>query len=530
MIFRSQVKIEILPQGRVISARKGDSLHTLLLVNRVLAEGQEAVRLEIGSMSPSAEPQREEERFSSIELADGWMLASGRKLEGDAVLYVPQPQGQDGEEEEPPAEPINQSQLAGLAMALDLGSGTVAAGISALPGLAIPAVSARVNRQCELFGDMGKRLKFLREDEQGLAKLQQLLYDDIEQLALRLADKTGLNPAEIRLIMVAANTSLGQMLWGEQPSLPAGAAAPWRMPQERLALNTPLAKLMPQAKIVLMPAAHADIGSDIVSAALAAGLKRKIDNQQITLLIDLGLSTEIVAAGRGRLLAVSVSTPALEGVSVACGMRATAGAIVKVRIRDTVRLTTVRDGRPRGVSGAGLLSAAYALLSTGLLSADGRIVFDRDLPPRLLAHFTRGLEGGEFLLSRREGSQDIVIGQNDIRQLQLAKGNLYAACRAVLAEMCVTEQDIEQILIGESFGAHIEPPAALALGLVPQVAPEKVRAIGNAAWQGAFLCLGDKSLLAEAERLAARMERLDLAANTVYAAAFLPAMEFAVEE
>jgi uncharacterized 2Fe-2S/4Fe-4S cluster protein (DUF4445 family) len=512
----------------VILARHGDSLHTLLLVNKALAEGQEAVRLERGGMSASADPQREKEHFSSTELADGWMLASGRKVEGDAVIYVPSEEQPAEEALLPEQSAIGQPQLEGLAMAVDLGSGTVAAGMTALPGLAIPAVSARPNRQCELLGDMGARLIFLREEQQGLEKLQQMLYEDIEYLTRRLADKTGLDPAQIRLIMVAANTSLGQMLWGERPDGPGVAAAPWRAPQQRAVLDTPLAKLMPQAEIVLMPAAHADIGSDIVSAALAAGLKHRINEQQITMLIDLGLSTEIVAAGRGRLLAVSVSTPAVEGVSVACGMRATVGAVVKVKIRDTVWLNTVRDARPRGISGAGLLSATYALLSAGLLSADGRIVFDRELPPRLLAHFARGLEGGEFLLSRQEGGHDIVIEQNDIRQLQLAKGNVYAACQAVLAEMSVTEQDIEHILIGESFGAHIDPPAALALGLVPPVAPEKVKVIGNAAWQGAFLCLGERALLTEAERLAARMERLDLAANAVYANAFLPAMEFSV--
>ena len=525
-----KIKIEILPQEAVLYARRGDSLYTLLLVHEVLTEGRDAVRLERGTMSPAADPEREEACFSMTELADGWMLASGRKVEGDAVLYVPQAE-QPPEDELPNAEPlINQLQLAGLTMAVDLGSGTVAAGMTTLPGLAIPAVSACANRQCELLGDMGARLKFMRDDAQGLVKLQNLLYEDIEQLTLRLADKTSLDPSELRLIMVAANTSLGQMLWGKQPGGSVGDDVPWRAPQKRSTLDTPLAELMPRAEIVLMPAAHADIGSDIVSAALAAGLKQKIDNQKITLLIDLGLSSEIVAAGRGRLLAVSVSTPALEGVSVAHGMRATTGAIVRVEIGDTVRLATVRDARPRGISGAGLLSATYALLSAGWLSADGRIIFNRDLPPRLLAHFARSLDGGEFLLSRREGGSDIVIEQNDIRQLQLAKGNVYAACRAIMEEMCATERHIEQILISESFGAHIDPPAALALGLIPLVEPEKVKVLGNAAWQGAFLCLGDRALLAEAEWLAAYMERLDLAANAVYAKAFLPAMEFSVPE
>jgi uncharacterized 2Fe-2S/4Fe-4S cluster protein (DUF4445 family) len=529
MLFSKQITIEIVPQGRVLAARKGDSLHTLLLVNGLLREGQEAVRLEKGSISASGEPEREEARFSSTELADGWMLASGRKLTGDALLYVP-PQEEQPEDILPAAQPQKKPQPGGLGMAVDLGSGTVAAGLTALPGTAIPSVSARANSQCELLGDMGARLKYMREEEQGLQKLQNLLYEDIKYLTLRLADKTGLAAEEVRLIMVAANTSLGQMLWGEQPGSPGGEAALWRAPRERPALETPLAGLMPRAHIVLMPAAHADIGSDIVSAALAAGLKRKINGQRVTLLIDLGLSTEIVAAGQGRLLAVSVGTPALEGVSVACGMRATVGAIVNVKIGDTVSLSTVKDAPPRGISGAGLLSAAYALLSAGLLSADGRIVFERDLPPRLLAHFARGLSGGEFVLSRRQDAPDIVIEQNDIRQLQLAKGNVYAACQAILAEFSASERDIEQILIGESFGAHIDPPAALALGLTPRVAPEKVKLIGNAAWQGAFLCLGERALLTEAQRLAAQLERLDLAANAVYTQAFLPAMEFAVPE
>jgi len=521
---KKQAKIEVLPQGRVLSARVGDNLQTLLLVNGVLAEGQEAVRLEKGSMSASADQASEEERFSLTELANGWMLASGRKVTGDALIYVP-------EEEDtffgPPE--YRQPLPSGLGLAVDLGSGTVAAGLTELPVLAISALAACANSQCDLLGDLGARLQFLREDAQGLVRLQEMLYEDIEKLTLSLVDKTGLDPAEVRLVMVAANTSLGQMLWGEQPSGAAAGEVPWRKPRERAALETPLASLMPQAEIVLMPAAHADIGSDIVSAALAAGLKDKIKQQQITLLIDLGLSTEIVAAGRGRLLAASVSTPALEGVSITCGMRATVGAIVRVKISDTVLLSTVRDARPRGLAGAGLISAAYALLTVGLLSADGRIVFDRDLPPRLLEHFARDLDGGKFVLSRGGGGNPILIEQNDIRQLQLAKGNVYAACQAILAELSATERDIEQILIGESYGAHIDPPAALALGLVPKVAPEKVKLTGNAAWQGAFLCLGNRALLAEAERLAARMERLDLSANTIYAGAFLPAMEFTVD-
>lgn len=518
-----QMKIEILPTGREIYAHEGDSLHTLLLVNNVLVEGEDSVRLEKGSVSAAEDSAREETVFSQTELADGWMLASQRRVTGDAVLYVP------GEEPEPL--PLPQAgeiwQMdAGLGLVVDLGSGTVAAGLAETAGMAIPAVSACANSQCDALGDLGARLKFMRGQEDGLATLQKMLYEDIEQLTLRLADKTGLDPNEVKLVVVAANTTMGQMLWGETPGGPAGGEAEWRTARTKPSWDTPLCSLMPQAEIVLMPAAAADIGSDIVAAVLASGLEQKIEQDTLTLLVDIGLSTEIVAAGRGRLLAASVTTPALEGVSIACGMRATVGAVVQVQVDDTVKLRTVRDARPRGLSGAGLLSAAYALQQNELLDADGHIVFDNELPPRLAAHFTRGLGGGDFLLSHAGEGLDILVEQTDIRQLQLAKGSVYAACKAILAEFGASERDIGQILVGESFGAHIDPLAALELGLLPQVPPAKVKLIGNAAWQGAFLCLSNRGLLTEATRLAERIERLDLAANAVYAAEFLPAMEF----
>jgi|GEM_PF-1772599 len=523
MIFNKQARIVILPSGRVLGAKVGDSLLELLVANQLLEPGQEEVRLERGSVSAPGEPRLEEERFSPTEMADGWMLASERKVTGDAIIFVPH---QEQPDSETPADDTGWQPAAGLGLAVDLGSGTVAAGLAELSAMAIPALSACANSQCDALGDLGARLKYMREHEHGLTDLQNMLYDDIKFLTMRLADKTGLDPREVKVVMVAANSALGQMLWGEIPAGQTTWEEVWRAPRTLQAEQTPLAALMPQAEIVLMPAAAPDIGSDLVAAILASGLEQKIEQSTLTLMVDLGLSTEIVAAGRGRLLVASVSTPALEGVSISGGMRATVGAIVQVQISDTVLLRTVRDARPRGLSGAGLLSAAYALQQNDLLDAEGRIVFDRDLPPRLTAHFARGFSGADFILSRLGGGADIAIEQNDIRQLQLAKGSVYAACMALLAELDAEERDIGQILIGESFGAHIDPVAALELGLVPRIAADRVKPIGNAAWQGVFLCLCNRGLLQEAARVAERIERLDLTVSTLYAAEFLPAMEF----
>ncbi len=508
---KEQCKIVILPQDKMIYASEGDSLYTLLLVEGILSpDSSDRVRLEKGAISPADHPEEEATVFNKAELAEGWMLAAERHISGDAVLFFETP----GQKQ--PGAPLS----AGYGLVVDAGTGTVAAGLVNMVGLNIPYLAATRNSQQEFGQDVPSRQAWLRSHPQDAHLMAQALAADIDVLVGRLTAKAGIDASEIKTVTIAANHVVSKFLLGEHPR---DFCCATRLTAGQLHLQ----RIPLQADCYLLPDAAVDIGSDTVAGCLSAELMTKKDKDTFTVLVDLGVSSEIILAGQGRLLAASVPTMPFEGGDISCGTYAVTGAITRVFIDEDVTVATVRDGKPVGICGAGLISAIHALLEAGLLNEEGRLLVDPELPERLVARFSGTVSGRRFVLSPNEqGDAAIYLDQDDIRQFQLAKGGVYAACQALLAEAGAVPEQIEQILLAESYGAHIRPVSALAVGLLPAVSEEKVRSIGNAAWQGAYLALSNQRCLQESEELAAAIERVDLSANMVFAESFMSAMNF----
>ena len=170
----------------------------------------------------------------------------------------------------------------------------------------------------------------------------------------------------------------------------------------------------------------------------------------------------------------------------------------------------------------------HQLVEQEVLNEEGRLRQPEDLPDELADRFRATASGLEFVLVRAGQGvpRDVCVNQEDVRKLQLAKGAVRAACHALLAEMGAGVDDIDAILIAEAYRANINTEAALELGLLPPVEKAKVRSIGNADWQGAYLVMTDRDNAEKAERIAGLITRLDLAANHVYAAEFIKAMNF----
>ena len=81
----------------------------------------------------------------------------------------------------------------------------------------------------------------------------------------------------------------------------------------------------------------------------------------------------------------------------------------------------------------------------------------------------------------------LVITQNDVRQIQLAKAALYAGCRLLMDAFGV--DTVDRIRLAGAFGAHIDPMHAMVLGMVPDCEPANVTCAGNAAGTGARIAL-----------------------------------------
>ncbi len=511
-----QYDITLLPSGQTLRGFGGDSLYTLLLVAGLVNPKDsraERLRLEKGVISPSEDPEAEALVFSPSEQLEGWLLASKRRIAGEATLTL----GQDEEADRQLYDPLDN----GFGLAFDLGAGTITAGLVDLDTMKVPLPSVCRNSQQDIAVDLAERLHYARVHQEGAEQLRQALLRDMNSLAAKLLAKAGISGGEVKAATCAGNHSLMKMLLGEAEQQ-QGLVGRYR------AGALDLTAMNPEAQIYVLPSAAADIGADIVAGCLTTGMLQRKERQSISLLIDLGMSGEIIAAGKGSLLAASVASLPFEGAGISCGMQAMTGAITSVVLETDVLLKTVRNGRPRGLSGAGLLSAVLALREAGFLDSEGRLKTLEDGPRDLAARLRSGNGGREVVLSGGDKGfpRDIVLSQEDILQVQMAKGAIYAACRAMLAMLEAETKDIGEIMIAESYRANFQAQVLLALGIIPPVSPAQVRSIGNASWQGAYLALSNRRYLDKARETAAAIQRLDLNTDPVYAEAFIRGMNF----
>jgi uncharacterized 2Fe-2S/4Fe-4S cluster protein (DUF4445 family) len=169
-------------------------------------------------------------------------------------------------------------------------------------------------------------------------------------------------------------------------------------------------------------------------------------------------------------------------------MRAVEGAIEGVSLeRGEVELTVIGDARPRGICGSGLIDVVAQLRLIGLLNRNGTLV-SRE----------QALEAGHPLAGRlveRDGvrafalTDEVVLTQLDVRELQSAKGAIATGIEVAMRELGVQAEDLEEVLLAGSFGTYVDPANARVLGLVPSVPVQRIRAVGNAASEGAKMAL-----------------------------------------
>ena len=250
----------------------------------------------------------------------------------------------------------------------------------------------------------------------------------------------------------------------------------------------------PRAPAVTFPALGAYVGPDILAGLIATGLTR---DRRIRLFIDVGTNCEIVLGSSAQALATAAPAgPAFEGASIRCGMRAAEGAIEGVRITDDdVEIQVIGDAEPTGICGSGLVDVVSELLRVGLLEPSGRLLTEEEAAvqaPGLAARFARVAngKGGEervFVLAPRgdDPAHSVYLSQVDVRRLQEAKAAIATGWKMLVRQLGIEETEIQQVLLGGSFGAYLTPASAVRIGLVPRLAVTRIISAGNVAGEGA---------------------------------------------
>jgi uncharacterized 2Fe-2S/4Fe-4S cluster protein (DUF4445 family) len=254
------------------------------------------------------------------------------------------------------------------------------------------------------------------------------------------------------------------------------------------------------------------------------------------LLVDVGTNGEIILGSAARTVATAAPAgPAFEGAQIKCGMRASEGAIEAVRITpNSVELQVIGDVPPLGICGSGLLDIVAQLRLVGLLEPSGRFVSHEEarqiVSPDIAARLTVDENDVRvFVLATPAESgtgKSIVFTQRDIRELQFAKGAIASGIEVLIHELGITADDLVEIYLAGSFGSYINPQSARIIGLVPPIPVERIKAVGNAAGEGAKMALLSFRQREVARSMADRVEYHELSGRADFNDSFIAVLQF----
>ncbi len=357
--------------------------------------------------------------------------------------------------------------------------------------------------------------------------LQSLIIDAINTHIDHLCHQSGLTPADVFLLSVAGNTAMTHFLMGldprfiiREPYIPV-VNRPGVQRAKDLGLKT-----FSSARVLIFPNIGSYFGGDLIAGILFSGLYQQ---KETSILVDVGTNAEVVVGNRDWLIACAgAAGPALEGGVSRMGMMAGPGVIERVYIDgDTGKwdLRTIDNAPPVGICGSGMIDLAAQLFLAGMLDIRGKLVesacadrFEKENDLYRLVVIPASVSAtGEAL----------TISQADIDSLIRSKAAMYAILETVTNHVGVGFNDLHAFYIAGTFGSFIDPAAAIAIGMIPDLPLTTYQSLGNSSLEGAAMVLLSPDIIDEIDRIRDRITYMELNVNQDFmnrfsAAKFLP--------
>jgi len=424
-------------------------------------------------------------------------------------------------------------------LAVDVGSTTVVAHLCDLRTGAVLATQSAMNPQVRFGEDLMSRVSYINTEPQGLARLHRAIIRTLNELAEKAAEAAGLSTQDILEAVIVGNTVMHHILLNIDPHELGGAPFTLAVDEALDLKGRDLGlALHPAAYVHTLPLIAGHVGADNVAVQLA---EAPHEQDEIMLVVDVGTNAEIVLGNRQRVLVASSPTgPAFEGAQITHGQRAAPGAVERVRIHPDNLEPSIRvigyepwidpqsaaglpdAGRATGICGSGIIEAVAELFLAGVLNSAGLFVKEAaERTPRLRY---RG-RTAEYILvdeSMTATGSAIVITQNDVRAIQLAKAALYAGAKLLMILRGVSH--VDRVVLAGAFGSFISPLHAMVLGLIPNCALERVNAVGNAAGDGARIALLNRHLRSKAAHLARWVQHVSMPLESSFQDEFIAAL------
>lgn len=419
-------------------------------------------------------------------------------------------------------------------LAVDVGSTTIAANLCDLATGEVVNSAGIMNPQIRFGEDLMSRVSYVMMHPGGDVEMTNAVRASLNDLLAEIAKNTGISVEEVLSFTFVANPVMHHLLLGIDPIELGGAPFALTVDESISCLATELnLQAHPNARVYLLPCIAGHVGAD-TAGVLLAELPQRFE--EVSLLVDVGTNAEIVLGNSERMLACSSPTgPAFEGAQISGGQRAAPGAIERVRIDPTTlepKFSIIgnehwsdeaefiaADPVVTGICGSGIIEVVAEMYLSGVINQDGVI------DPAMAAINPRVFEDGRtFSYLLHDGEVRIAITQNDVRQIQLAKGALYAGIKLLMDYMQI--ERVDRIRLAGAFGSHIDVKYAMVLGLIPDCELSQVSSAGNAAGSGARIALLDQKSRPLIEEMVRSIEKIETALEPRFQELFVDAMAF----
>jgi len=416
-------------------------------------------------------------------------------------------------------------------MAFDVGTTTIVGTLVDLNTGLVKATSADMNAQIVYGDDVISRLNYCITRENGMRDLNRKVIGVINKIISEVCSDAEIKPESIYDVVLCGNTTMEHLLLRVDPA--SLAVYPFesklnhklnRVSSVEFGIN-----INSRALVNVFPVIGGWVGGDTVGVVLATELHK---SSKIKLAIDIGTNGEIVLGDKTSMVSASCAAgPAFEGAHIRFGMRASSGSIEKIDFSGgKMEIQTIENAPARGFCGSGLIDAMALLVEEKIVDETGRIkdkseLLSEGILPALADRIIEKSDGNEFVFIESAG-KEISLNQRDVREIQLAKGAMQAGIRILMKQLKVTEEGIHEVLMAGAFGNYIRAEKALAIGLIPRVAIEKIKFCGNAAEEGARKALVSVVFLKESEEIAGRVAHIDLSMDPGFQDEFADAMMF----
>ena len=432
-------------------------------------------------------------------------------------------------------------------ISIDVGTTTLAATLARLDMPEILATRTTMNPQIKFGEDIIARISYAKKGKSQLMKLHSLVIMAINDLIEELLASTWPNEKQLEKreqstpefpclfrgdisdMVLVGNTVIHHLLLGIDPQ--TVGRSPF-MPVVQKAVDIKAKRLdidiCPSAYVHFLPNEAGFVGADNVGVLIT---EQPYKSEQIQLIIDIGTNGELLLGNEEKVLSCSCATgPAFEGAEITFGMRASQGAIERVWINPhtweaTVKVIGANETtfvKPCGICGSGILDLPAELYTAEIIESNGRFV---NTPHSDRLRKNPQTDQLEFVLVWAKDTaigQDITLTQHDIRQIQLAKAAIYTGCVILMQEYGTDHIDIVKIAGG--FGLHVDPLKILLMGMLPDISPDKILPVGNAAGTGALAALLSREKRQEAAEKSRWVRHIDLAGRSDFKNKFMAAL------